>query len=295
MDPRLTALLAGLCGMLGWGVSDFFAKTIIDRIGVTRTAIALQAIGCVAALAVRFWTGAPFPPISGDFLLWMFVLAAMNGASYLLLFRSFGKGVMTIVSPIASSAAGLSLLVCFFVYKEPITPRGLAGFLLILTGILLTSFKLENLKSVRSRSLLQGVPEALAVMVLMGFWFPMWGKFVEGKDVLFCLIALKITIGLLLLGYYAFTQPVRNIAADCQKAGWLKVIAVALVDVGAFWGVSWGYGHTTGHTGLITVLANTYALPTIVLSYFLLGERITWLQKTGVAAIFAGIVFSSWI
>jgi drug/metabolite transporter (DMT)-like permease len=71
------------------------------------------------------------------------------------------------------------------------------------------------------------------------------------------------------------------------------LLPVAILDALAYLGTTWGYSITTNTTSLITVIANAYSLPTIILAYFLLKERIDRTQALGIACILGGIITSS--
>ncbi|MFA6250609.1 MAG: EamA family transporter [Candidatus Shapirobacteria bacterium] len=197
MNWFLVALIAGLSGMLGWGISDFFAKKTIDKIGDLKTLIGSQIIGGLFLLAYYLLAKPAFPAITGAMLFYVSCLALLDGAGYLFLYHAFQKGVMSIVSPIAASAAGFSVIIAVFLFKDSLSTFGLIGVILIFLGILITSTDFKDLKrSFSKANLSNGVPEAIAVMVLIGLWFPLWDKFVGDKEWLFWLIMLKLIMGL---------------------------------------------------------------------------------------------------
>ncbi len=289
----MIAIIAGLSGMLGWGISDFFAKKTIDKIGDLKTLIGSQIIGGIALLIYFLFTGSPIPTITSVALVYLVALAALDGAGYLLLYRAFQKGVMSIVSPIASSAAGFSVLVAVFLFKESLSSTGLIGVILIFLGILITSTDFNDLKKSFSRSnLKKGIPEAIGALIILGFWFPLWDRFVGGVEWLFWLIALKLVIGILLSLYFFATNKNKNLLSG-YKGVIAILIPVALLDAIAYLGTTWGYSISTNTTSLITLIANSYTLPTIVLAYFLLKERVSKTQLLGIASIIIGIVVSS--
>jgi uncharacterized membrane protein len=293
MNTFIIALVAGLSGMLGWGISDFFAKKTIDKIGDLKTLIGSQVIGGFLLLIYYLFQNPSIPELNSTLLVYATLLALFDGIVYLLLYRSFQKGIMSIVSPIAASAAGVAVLVSVFLFKETLTTAGLVGVVLIFLGIIITSTDIKDLRKSFSKSnLSNGVPEALGVMVLMGFWFPFWDKFVEGKDWLFLLIILKIIMGIMLVLYFYATNRGKSILKGYKPVITI-LIPVAILDALAYLGTTWGYSITTNTTSLITVIANAYSLPTIVLAYILLKERINTQQTLGIVSIITGIIISS--
>ena len=129
-------------------------------------------------------------------------------------------------------------------------------------------------------------------MVLIGFWFPLWDKFVGNNDWLFWLIMLKLMMGIMLCVYFYLTNKGNNLLSG-YKSVTLVLLLIALFDTLAYLGTTWGYSVTSNTTSLITVIANAYSLPIIVLAYFLLNERIKKQQALGIVSIIAGIIISS--
>ena len=118
-----------MSGMLGWGVADFFAKKTIDKIGDLKTLIGSQIIGGLFLLAYFLTTGTQIPRVTGTLLFYVTALAILDGAGYLMLYKAFQKGVMSIVSPIGASAAGASALIAVFLFGERLSWLGAGGWL----------------------------------------------------------------------------------------------------------------------------------------------------------------------
>lgn len=293
MSWSLIAVIAGLSGMLGWGISDFFAKKTIDKIGDLRTLIGSQIIGGLCLLVYFLLSKPAFPTITGTMLFYVSALALLDGAGYLFLYRAFQKGVMSVVSPIAASAAGFSVIIAVFLFKESLSLLGLIGVILIFLGIIVTSTDFRDLKKSFSKAnLSNGVPEAIAVMILIGLWFPLWDRFVGDKEWLFWLIMLKLIMGAMLCFYFYLTNKGKKLLSGYKSV--IKILVpVAILDALAYLGTTWGYSVTANTTSLITVIANAYSLPTIILAYFLLKERISRQQALGIVSIITGIVVSS--
>jgi drug/metabolite transporter (DMT)-like permease len=137
-----------------------------------------------------------------------------------------------------------------------------------------------------------GVFEAIAAMVLIGLWFPLWSRFIAGKEWLFWLIILKLIMGIILCVYFLLINKGEKLLSGYKSV--IKIlIPVAVLDAFAYLGTTWGYSVTMNMTSLITVIANAYSLPTIILAYFLLKERINKQQALGIASIIGGIIISS--
>jgi drug/metabolite transporter (DMT)-like permease len=297
MNSYIIALIAGLSGMFGLGIADFLAKKTIDKIGELKTLLWVQVIGGIILIIIFLLTQQPFPTITTSMLLGVFLLAVLDCIGYLFMYRAFHKGVMSIVSPIASSASGFSVLVTLVLFKESLTNFGIVGVTLIFVGILITSLDFSDLGgSFNIRRLRAGVPEAFVVFVLFGLWFPLWDRFVENKEWMFWLIMLKIMSALVLVIFFYISNRLKG-KSEKLTVGY-SLIKKTLFFVGffemlAYLGTTWGYSVTTNTTSFITVIANSYSIPTIALSYIFLKERISKQQMVGIVSVISGIIISS--
>lgn len=295
MNELTIAILCGLAGMMGWGTSDFYAKKVIAQIGSLKTAIGLQIFGGAALIAIFFARGGAVPALTAPDLIKLAGLALLNAAGYLLLYSALEKGTLSIISPIAASSCGISALVCFFFFNESMSPQKVTGIAFIFAGILATSIDFKEIRSYWGTGLLgKGVLEALGVMIVMGLWFPLWSFFMKGKDLLFWSTALKIGMGILMLGYFYARSGSKELIPSYRAVGPI-IVVIALIDVAAYLAVSYGFYATSNLTSLITILAHAYSIPTLILAYLLLNERITTPQQGGIAMILFGIFFTSQI
>ena len=93
----IIASLAGLGGMFGWGLADFFAKKTIDEIGDTASLAWGHIFGTLSLLLMVLYRwgiseqGISLPP---DIKTWslLAVFGIVQAAVYLFVYRGFGKG-----------------------------------------------------------------------------------------------------------------------------------------------------------------------------------------------------------
>src|SRR5262245_13791315 len=102
----LIAILAGLGGMLGWGFADFFAKKTIDVIGDVTTLFWRQVIGILPLLSL-FLLNPTVPKQKPHDLLFVFLLGIFSGLSYIPAYVAFGKGKLSLLSPIFASYSAI--------------------------------------------------------------------------------------------------------------------------------------------------------------------------------------------
>jgi drug/metabolite transporter (DMT)-like permease len=291
MDHSLfIAILAGLGGMFGWGTADFFAKKTIDVIGDLRTLFWGQLIG-VAPLLLLFLAHPHIPQLHRFDPLFLVLFGIVGALSYLPLYAGFGKGKVSILSPIfASYSVVVVILAAIFLHAGLNTLQTVA-IAIVFGGILLLSTDWQELKQLlrRNQKLGEGVPEVLLALVGYSFWLLFLDKFLNGKPWVFYLLVIRsIAVITLIIYSIVLRQTVKVTQTSLRK--YLAIIGV--FDVAAFSSVSYGFSHTS-HVGIVTVLSATFSIPTMILAYLFLKERIQTVQLYGVILVLGGVVLIS--
>jgi drug/metabolite transporter (DMT)-like permease len=124
---------------------------------------------------------------------------------------------------------------------------------------------------------------AVVAAVALGLFVYFLGLGSREGDALSTLVGARIgSLSLLLLAAAALRAPLRM-----PRASLLPVAAVGLADVTA--NGLFAFASTHGLLALVSVLGSLYPVLTVLLAHVFLGERLTVLQKTGVAAALAGV------
>jgi len=288
----LIAILAGLAGMAGWGLADFFAKKTIDKVGDMATLAWAHVFGVVIIFALvvgRFLTDRPelrMPSRAEDVGILVF-FGALQAAVYAFVYRAFGRGQLALLNPVFSSYSGFVVVVSVLAFGEVIGSLMLFCLAVVFAGILLinldqASFALRRLKFLR----IPGMKEILAAVGLAAAWTVLWGHFVIGRDWLSyaALMYLFMSVTILVL---CRAQRVSLRVRDRTTFKFFLLIGIA--EVAAYVGVSYGYS-LTAHTSIVAVLSAAFSIPTVFLARAFLNERVTRLQLGGTALVIAGVV-----
>jgi drug/metabolite transporter (DMT)-like permease len=287
----LVAVFAGLGGMFGWGLADFFAKKTIDQIGDVVTLVwghifgtGLLVILSVVLLVANLHTLEI--PQSGGVWLGLAFFGALQALVYLLVYRGFGKGQLALLNPIFASYSGVVALFSILVFGEVITGNILVGIVTTFVGILILNLDGEALKKGSINFLVvPGFIEVASAAVLAAIWTLGWDRFVNGTDWLSYATYMYLFMSAALLLYVA----VRRIKLVMQPHLWKYVFLIGLFEMGAYVAISWGFG-STSHTSVVALLSSAFSLPTIFLARVFLREKTTRLQAIGSLVIIAGIV-----
>jgi drug/metabolite transporter (DMT)-like permease len=294
-DSILIAVLAGLVGMFGWGLADFFAKKTIDVAGDLAT-LALAHIfgfsflaGLVGVRLINDGGLAGFSISIGDIGLLAF-FGFVQAFVYYFAYRAFGKGKLALLNPVFSSYSAVTVLLSVFVFSEVITHSQVASLAVTFIGILLINLDRESFMIRRLKLLkIEGLGDIVSAAVLAAVWTVLWGHFVINKDWLMYAAIMYSFMTLTILGVVRFQKINLNVL---HKINWKWFLAIGLTEVMAYVGISLGYS-LTSKVSIIAVLSAAFSLPTVVFAYIFLKERITRLQLSGVAFVIAGVVLIS--
>lgn len=93
----LIAILAGLGGMLGWGLADFFAKKTIDRVGDVVSLAWGHVFGTAALLIIalyQFGIRGEKVPLPDNASTWLGVIffGVLQATVYFFVYKGFAKG-----------------------------------------------------------------------------------------------------------------------------------------------------------------------------------------------------------
>lgn len=296
MEPALLiAILAGTGGMLGWGLADFFAKKTIDQIGDVTTLFWGQLMGILPLLLLFFFSSAPTPQLDGLQWLYLLILGVWSGLSYIPTYVAFGKGKVSLLSPIFATYAVVVAILSAVFFGEIIPLGRQISILTVFVGVLLINgdprdiWMLITGKKKRAEGNVQGLPEILLAVCLYSVWLLALDHFISGMNWIPILLAIRIFSAIALFIYAKATS--RKIEfADSRL--WKFLFLIGLFDVAAFGFVSYGFS-ATSYVSIVVMLSSAFSLPVIILGRVFLKEKTTRLQVVGSLVVVGGIMLLS--
>ena len=277
-------LFFGLATAFGYGTSDFVARQAAQQTGHARVLFYMEVVGFVllAPLAFVFersswaWSDA-----------WLVVLglAVLNTFCSLFLYRAFEYGVLSVVSPIASSyPAATAALAILFLNDRPGAPAT-AGIVLVLAGIVLLGRGGVHPGNAPPKDARVGVVSALIAFVGFGVFFfaRKLGVAVVGPVCVASvlrLVGLVVLLGLSAIGVFRVRGLPRSL--------WPSLASVGVLDSLAF--LAFNVGILEGSVAIVSTLSGLFSAVTVGLAVAFLRERLTRTQLAGVLSIFVGVV-----
>ncbi|MGH3023061.1 MAG: EamA family transporter [Gaiellaceae bacterium] len=269
--------LLALGASLSWGLGDFLGGLRARRLPLLTVLVVSQAAGLISIALVVAVRGEGAP--DGRHLAYA-ALAGMAGAAGLAaLYRGLAVGAMSVVAPLAATAAVVPVVAGLVQGERPSAAQG-AGIALALAGVLLAAR--EPSAGGGRPGLATGVGLALVAALCFGFLLVALDAASEG-DALWATLAMRATsVSLLALAALAVRPSLalgeRDLAA---------LVLIGLLDTAG--NALFALASTESLLSVVSVLAQLYPVVTVLLARLVLSERIARTQGAGVVAALAGV------
>lgn len=290
-NELLIALLSGLGGMIGWGFADFFAKKTIDKMGDVATLFWGQLIG-VFPLLIIFFIYPYVPRLGFSSFGYLAFLGIWSGLSYIPTYVAFGKGKVSLLSPIFATNAVIVAVLSGLIFNEVIPFGRQLGFAVVFFGIILVNGDPRNIwfllrgKLPKQEEKIDGLKEILFAVCVYSVWLLAFNHFVAEQYWVPFLLVVRIFSALALYLYSKFKHIALSVP---DKSLWKYLVLIGIFDVAAFACISYGFSKTS-YTSIVAMLGSIFSLPTIILARIFLKERMTRMQAVGSIIIILGIV-----
>jgi drug/metabolite transporter (DMT)-like permease len=270
------AIVLALASSFVWGCADFMGGLFSRRQPLAGVVIVSQAAGFTALLVWLAATGFEIDERAIGYGL----LAGLGGGSGLALFyRALAVGTMSIVSPVTACGALVPFGLALATGDRPgaivVVGAGAA-----LAGAVLASAEEHRADEAGRR---QGALLALGAALALGLFVYFLGRAGQGGETLSALLGARIgSLGLLVVWATATRAPVR-----LGRGALPAVVFLGLLDTAA--NGLFALASARGFLSIVSVLGSLYPLATLLAAYVFLGERISRIQRAGVALALAGV------
>jgi drug/metabolite transporter (DMT)-like permease len=267
----------GLGSSVAWGISDFLGGLQTRRASALSVLLATQPLGLVLAVGVALVFG-------GDRLTGTEVAtAAAAGALAVLALGAFYRamalgsvsvvatiGALGVVVPVAAGIAG----------GETPAPLQAAGAVVAVAGALLVAREPDpDWRSANRRAV------GLAALAALGFGTFFWLlDLASPANPAWTIVTARAGGVVLLLAAAARVRP--KLPLDRSRLPALAAIGVCDVLANSLFALATNHGLLS----LVSVAGSMYAVVTVLLARFVLGERLAGSQQAGFAVAIAGVV-----
>ena len=275
----------GLGAALSWGIADYFAALASRRVGPLRVVlgfhvVAMALLGVLVAgtdaLGNLTWSQLPF----------FIVVGAVGWLSYLAFYGALAIGPISVLSPIVSGYAAVTVLLAVVISGERLDAGATVAIVVTIAGVIVSSADVRQIRGLaRERRAALGLLLAIIAMTLIG-------GFVFGVSyrhrALGWLVPIFLARGfatLFLLGHSA-REGLRW--PDRSPRLLASIVLLGIVDTAGY--VFFNVGTQHAATSVVATASAPYALVPVAAGVLLLGERPTRAQRVGALLVIGGLL-----
>lgn len=275
----------GLGAALSWGLADYFAAMASRAVGALRVVVGFHLAALVPLAALALATDALAQLKLSQVPVFVLV-GAIGWLSYLSFYGALAIGPISVLSPIVSGYAAVTVLLAVAIIGERLSASETAAIVITILGAVVASANVRAIvgTQLERRSAL-GFVLALAAMALLG-------AFVFGVSYYHRKIGWLGPIFLARAVSTAFLLAQSTVSGGLRQRLplelWPVIIGLALVDTAGY--VCFNVGVRHAATSVVATAAAPYSLVPILMGVSLLRERPSPTQWFGVALVLAGLV-----
>jgi drug/metabolite transporter (DMT)-like permease len=312
-------VLLGLGAALSWGLADYFAALASRGIGALRVVLGFHLFALIPLTALVLVTDG-LAKVTGHEIVFYVLIGAVGWVSYLAFYGALAIGPISVLSPIVSGYAAVTVLFAVLFAGDVLSGLQAAAVGITILGAMLASADVRAIvhTKLQRRSLL-GFVLALSAMALLGgfvfgvsYYRPQLGWL--GPIFLARAFATVFVLAHVLTGGRAEppaagAEEMPEIDAVTAGAGPLAagavsvpdpragrrwhtllglLIILALLDTGGYVFFNVGVGHASA--AIVAAASAPYAIVPIIMGVTLFKERPTGAQWVGVACVIAGVI-----
>lgn len=275
----------GLTAALAWGFADVLATVASRRTGAFRVVLGFHVVAMVLLAALLAATGEGLADVSAGDLAWLVLVGLLGGVSYVAFYRALAIGPISIVSPIVSAYAAVTVLCAVVIGGERPAAGEVAAIAVVILGVLLASSDLAQMRALERVAFI-GIVLALVTAVVIGAFVYGVAYFSKEHGWLVPIFLARGFSTLFLVavslrgGQWRFSDRAPSLLALIASIGIVDTAAYALFNVGV----------RHADTSVVATAAAPYAVVPIVAGVAFLGERPRTTQWAGIALVIAGLV-----
>lgn len=273
----------GLVTALCWGIVDVLAAMAARRGGSLPVVLGFQVFASLFLLLLAAATGALGDVDAGD-LPFFAALGVLGAGAYVAFYRALSIGPISVVSPIASGYAAVTVLLAVLLVGERLSATQAGAVVIVFAGVALASADIRRIRQtghIRS----QAIALTILVMVLFGFYVLGIAERVDELGWLLPVLYARLAS----TGFIVAAAAARRELRLPRTSVTLLAVAVAGV-LDALGYVAFNLGTREADTSVVATASAPYAVVPVVAGVLLFRERPTVSQWTGIVTVVAGVV-----
>jgi len=276
-------VIFGIIAMLAWGVSDFLAARSVKKESVFSVFFWSQIASTL--LLIVLFKKFNFSGISTKALIFIIITSIIDIVAYLAYYKAFSVGKASIISPIVSCWAAVTVILSVILFGEKLSLVQVIGIFLAIFGSVFISFKIHEIRGRKIEA--KGLGLAFIAMLAWGSQIVFIRALVGELGWFMPTVLIKLVLIPIAFIYAKSSKHELKLS----KKSVIPMIAVGALESIGFLAIS--YGINSSYASIVAPVSAAFPLVTILLARIFLKETMEGNQKTGAAMIIAGIILLS--
>ena len=278
-----TGILFGLIAMFAWGTSNFLSANSVRKTNISRAFLWSQIVGLIFYLimALIFFDFSGISFLNVGLILTTGLLIVIGGSAF---FKGLQIGYLSIISPIASASAVITVILSLIFLKEVLSFSQAAGISLAILGAILTSFKFHDLIRLNFKKYAVGAEYALIAMFAFGIQIVLIDVLVSDLGWFLPIILIRATVVFYMLSYLTLTKKDRSFPKNAAKfiipGGIMQSVALLSISIAV----------STDLTAVVAPISSAFPIIAIILARIFFKEILELNQKIGIVVVISGIL-----
>lgn len=277
-------VLFGLGAAITWGCADYVAASAGRRVGSIRVVFGFHLVA-TAILALLVVMSGSLADVAATDLPFFALIGAIGWGSYVCFYRALAIGPISILSPIVSGYAAVTVLLAVIFLGERLTAAETVAVIVSFAGVVLASSAGRRVFSIELIDA-HGLLFALAAMVLLGGF--VLGVSVKTDELGWLAPVFLARLGATVLVALTALHGGRWRFPDRSPRVIGAIALLAVLDTVGY--VSFNLGTEHEDTAVVAAASAPYAVIPVVAGVLFLHERPTPVQWAGIGLVIAGLV-----
>jgi len=283
------SIIYALISSWGFAFANILARKTSNNVGVLNSIFFRSLV--VASLSFGLWIAFGTAKFSLADAIFPLFVSFIGYIGVIFLFKAFSIGKIGLVNPIINTNSLFTILIAIIFLGETLTWFRILSIFITLTGIIVISLNLKELRNSDLFQLESGILFALLTAVLFGIAFSFWQEVTLITGVLGATMVIE-TGNTIFSGVQIFfkkiTKPQVKLNFSNLKKSWLWIF---LSGIAVLFGTGFrALSFNTGEVTQVSVVAATNIIFTIFLARIFYQEKLMLKQYFGVLITFVGIV-----
>jgi drug/metabolite transporter (DMT)-like permease len=276
----------GLGAALSWGFADYFAALASRSVGTLRVVLGFH-LAAMVPLTILVLATNGLRHLGADQIPLFAVLGAIGWLSYLAFYGALAIGPISVLSPIVSGYAAVTVVFAVLIIGEHLSAGETAAVIVTIAGAMVASADVRQIaRATIERRAAVGFALALVAMALLGGFVFGVSYYHRRIGWLGPIFLARGFAAMFLLTHAVWSGRLRSVPVPRRIRS--MIVLLACLDTGGYVFFNLGVGHAA--TSIVATASAPYALVPLLMGVTLLRERPTRTQSLGVVLVFAGLI-----